>query len=289
MNLTNISANLPITQTTNENTINSQNNVQIIKRRGRPRKYNNIEHNNDISFIEQDIIVCFPIIENNTNNINYESESIISTENETIDNFINTNSTDIPLKENKITNINTLQNIIEKQENIITQYKQQLKKYNLNENVNNENNNLQKIKITHCDCPIETKNNYIVVPKNTKLCCMYDTCKINGTPFFLPNSYNNNTFNICGWFCSLNCALAYNINLKDEHISKRYSLLHYLYNITSDIIITPSPNYLLLKKFGGIYTIDEYRNKLLKETNNYRIISAPMSYIPLILEETIET
>lgn len=266
------------------NLINEKNNqplnpqIQITKRRGRPRKHNNIESNNsDLSFIEQDIIVCFPIILQNLDSTNTEILSD-TYNNENIEYFISNQTS-----QNKITNINALQSIIEQQENIIKKYKQQLEKYN----INNTSINSEKIKITQCKCPFETKNNFIVVPKNTKLCCMYDTCKINGVPFFLPNSYENGQFNICGWFCSLNCALAYNISLKDEHISKRYSLLYYLYNITNTVI-TPSPNYLLLKKFGGIYTIEEYRDKLFKETNNYRLLTSPMSYTPLTLEERTE-
>lgn len=124
-------------------------------------------------------------------------------------------------------------------------------------------------------CPFANINNIIINTDYTDICCMHDCCKIKGKPYFLPDKLVNNTFYIIGWFCSLNCAMAYNLNMKDENINQRTNLLYYLYNVEDNIL--PAPSILLLKKFGGNYTIDEYR-KLNKNNDNYIILNDTTLY-----------
>ena len=102
------------------------------------------------------------------------------------------------------------------------------------------------------------ENNEIIIPKFTDICCCYDAQPINSKPFFLPEKYDNGLFYIIGWFCSLNCAIAYNNKLKDNKASVRLSLLKQLYNVNK--YLTPAPNILNIKTFGGSYDINDFRS-----------------------------
>ena len=54
--------------------------------------------------------------------------------------------------------------------------------------------------------------------------------------------------------------MSYNLRLNDSNVNKRMNLLFYLYGIHNEDNIHPAPNILLLKKYGGKYSINEYRN-----------------------------
>lgn len=118
------------------------------------------------------------------------------------------------------------------------------------------------------NCPFCTDNKEIIIPDKTNICCMYDTCKMKCKPVFLPDKYLNKTFYIIGWFCSINCALSYNLKLNDSKVNERINLLYYLYEIHNEKI-TPSPDILLLKKYGGNLTIEEFR-KINKNNKNIK-------------------
>ena len=94
----------------------------------------------------------------------------------------------------------------------------------------------------------------------------------------LPEHYFNNMFYTNGKFCSYNCAMAYNIDLNDENISKRNSLLylHYKKTYNTSCIITPSPSWKILKDFGGSVTIDDFRSNFIIHTSNYLYIKPPL-------------
>lgn len=144
-----------------------------------------------------------------------------------------------------------------------------------------------KIIVDILNCPFEIdKNNHIIVPAQTNLCCLWDTCKIKGYPYFLPIRYENNIFYVQAWFCSLNCATAYNININDNKTNERYSLLKFMYE-QLDTNIIPSPDFKILKKYGGKYNIQEYRKKFTNNQIGCRLITPPMTFISLLLEERI--
>lgn len=217
----------------------------IKKKRGRPKK-SETKKNNLIIPIEQDLILFYPFkiedFENNldqpkTPNNEYNDQTVY------IDNFIkdiNNNNN------NAINDISINTNII----NIS------------NDKIIKLNNNLVK-------CPFCNDKNEIIIPEKTNICCMYDTCKMKCRPVFLPDKYLNKTFYIIGWFCSINCALSYNLKLNDNKINERINLLYYLYEIHNEKII-PAPNILLLKKYGGDLSIEEFR-KLNKDNDKNKI------------------
>lgn len=105
--------------------------------------------------------------------------------------------------------------------------------------------------------------------------CRYNFC----SPVVeLPEQYFNEKFYCSGIFCSYNCALAFNIDMNDENVSKRTSLLHFHYKKTYNkyININPAPSWKILKEAGGCIEIDDYRNNFYTNLVDYKYIKPPM-------------
>lgn len=102
----------------------------------------------------------------------------------------------------------------------------------------------------------------IDLENNTSVCwwCTHD---FDTYPCFLPESYYEEKFYIQGYFCSFNCATAYNINLNDFKVGERLNLMKILckkiFNI--DDLPKPSPPKEILIKYGGYLSIEDYRSK----------------------------
>lgn len=94
----------------------------------------------------------------------------------------------------------------------------------------------------------------------------------------LPENYFNNKFICSGNFCSYNCALSYNLDLNDEMVWKRKSLLIKLYEKTynSKLNILPAPSWKVLKEYGGTLSIEEFRDNLLVNNEEYIYLHPPM-------------
>ena len=108
----------------------------------------------------------------------------------------------------------------------------------------------------------------VLIPLVTDIWCFWCVHSFDTLPTYLPIKYQNNIFvvmNCC--FCSFNCAAAYNLRLNDANVMERYSLLKRLFYVInkssvmriSDIEIDIAGPYELLDKFGGPFTIEEYR------------------------------
>ena len=133
-------------------------------------------------------------------------------------------------------------------------------------------------------CNIEYKDN---IKKNKDLVCWWCCHSFNNNPVYLPEFYLNNTYNVIGYFCSFNCALAYNTDLNDSNLWKRYKNLNKLYY---DMFgkynkIIPAPTKYCLKKFGGSLDIEEFRRKSLIIDKQYRFIVPPLKPIISSIEE----
>jgi hypothetical protein len=124
-----------------------------------------------------------------------------------------------------------------------------------------------EVKVYPIDLKLFDLSNNILIPVKTNICCWWCTYNFDNLPTYLPEKYSNNTFYVSGCFCSFNCAGAYNLNLSDNKIWERYSLLKQLYYFINkekilsinDIEINISGPKELLEKFGGPMKIDEYR------------------------------
>ncbi len=108
--------------------------------------------------------------------------------------------------------------------------------------------------------------------------CWYCRNYFNGPPVRLPENYFKGKFICTGNFCSYNCAMSYNINLNDEKTSLRNSLINLLYQKTynNNELIKPSPSWQVLKEYGGILSIEEFRNNLKQNTEEYVYLHPPL-------------
>ena len=246
---------------------NNQNNNQLIKivrKRGRPRKYINnpviIDKN-----IEKDLILFLP----DYSHVDNKEDELLN------DLLLNSDSETSHILSNDYTDINEMKNIIKEQTNIIKKYEQHCKGIKIFK---------KPLTSNLINCPFECNNRgEIIIPEYTELCCFHDSCKIKGKPIFLPDREEDGRFYIIGWFCSVNCALAYNFNIKDNKVSQRISLITQLYKI--DKHIKPAPDNKILKKYGGNLTIEEYRDLLTDNYNNYKIVISPIVCLNMYFEK----
>lgn len=226
----------------------------VIKKRGRPRK--NINTNiidDNLPTIEKNLILYLDInyneyqeyIKNKLNIMNNYAANIKSETLSEIDNksIISNDSMYSPVNNKEI----SVPRVI-----------------SLNTSLTNNNITIQ-VQQNDIHCPF-IKNNKLEIPNITHICCMWDNCKINRKPIFLPVKFSKGIIYVKYWFCSLNCACAFNLSLKDDKISERYGLLKFLYNINR--CIEPSPNIFILNKYGGNMTKSEYRKKYCYDYDN---------------------
>ena len=89
-----------------------------------------------------------------------------------------------------------------------------------------------------------------------------------------------------GNFCSPECAAAYCFTMNDN-VWEKYSLLNEIYGKNKPVRIANSK--LLLKKFGGIYNIDEFRSLNINNSKMYKLCLPPiLSLIPTLEETNID-
>ena len=94
-----------------------------------------------------------------------------------------------------------------------------------------------------------------------------------------------------GNFCSAECAAAYNFDTKynSNEIWERYSLINYLYGTKNNMTIKIALPRLSLKKWGGRFSIEEFR-QFNSSSRDYKLVIPPMiSVIPTLEEITIDT
>ena len=104
----------------------------------------------------------------------------------------------------------------------------------------------------------------------------------------LPEDYYNDTFYCIGNFCSFNCMKSYNLDLNDSLIYKRESLINLLYYLTYSEYknIVSAPHWLTLEEYGGLLTIDEYRENIILNTKDYLILHPPLISRQMQIEES---
>lgn len=126
-------------------------------------------------------------------------------------------------------------------------------------------------------------------PSSTRINCLWCCEEFDNEPYGIPMSKQGDTFQMFGNFCSPQCAAAYIFDQNDNtnELWERYSLLNFLYGSATDKINVALPR-LALKKFGGPFTIDEWKKK--SKCKCYKVIMPPMiSIIPTLEEITIDS
>ncbi len=118
---------------------------------------------------------------------------------------------------------------------------------------------------------------------NNNINCWWCTLLIEGKIFGIPEYFklidNQYYFYVNGYYCSLNCSLAHCIELNDnkmwEKISIIYMMRDIIFNINNidikDIEIIQSKSKYVLQIYGGNESIEEYKKNILliSKDNNY--------------------
>lgn len=217
---------------------------------------NDLNNNNNnlvsnISFGNLNIVVSK---KNTTTSTNYRNQLIEKT-NEFSNNI---DQDEYSSDEDKTVSIN----------NIITNEKYFNDK-NINSYIPESKENIVKDNICKKLKVITTLKNIIkdsVFPEKTDICCWWCCHKFSNSPCTLPIKYDvyKKIYSFIGIFCSWNCVKSYNIDLKDQKVHSRASLISMLvkqiYGIHYAMNIKSAPPRQSLKMFGGYMLIDEFRS-----------------------------
>lgn len=100
-------------------------------------------------------------------------------------------------------------------------------------------------------------------PSSTSVCCHWCCHRFEGPPFGLPVKLVDDVFHVIGCFCSLECVVAQNYASNDnmDEVWERQNLCNLLAKkLELPSPVKPAPNRLVLKMFGGMLDIDEFRS-----------------------------
>lgn len=154
----------------------------------------------------------------------------------------------IPLNDNNnnITLSNKTDKFINEQDNIIIE--QPINQKNIDKieiiNINNNLHNEINISCWWCTYEIE-KNNY----------------------YHIPDRYDDLTYYVYGYFCSPNCAMAFNLDEDDYKSTIRNALIEKLYEHN----LRPADDWKLLQKFGGNMLIEDFRKNFNNNKSSKKI------------------
>jgi hypothetical protein len=126
-------------------------------------------------------------------------------------------------------------------------------------------------------------------PVSTDVACWYDSYPFTTTPVPLPHHYDESkkAFVIYGNVCSVECALAYMHREGRHHdLWERVILFEDMMNKVFQIKVAgrePAPPFLTLTRFGGFFSIEEYRASF--QTVQLTVITPPFIMYPLVIQE----
>lgn len=137
------------------------------------------------------------------------------------------------------------------------------------------NNNFNKINVYN-----------MVFSENTK--CWWCKHKFTSPRLNLPEQYYNETFYCTGNYCSWECMKAYNIDINDNFIWKRESLVNLMYYLTYGCYkeIKPASSWLTLKDFGGNLSIIDFRKHFEIVNSDFVVLHPPLISRQLQIEES---
>lgn len=130
------------------------------------------------------------------------------------------------------------------------------------------------------------RTHILKISSNTK--CWWCKNSFDNDYVELPEDFWDNKFYCIGYFCSYNCASAYNLDLNDNITSKRESLLHLMcLRATGDNNrIIHAPNWLMLIDFGGVMTIEEFRTNSISNRKEWILLKPPLISRQIQIEES---
>jgi|SaaInlStandDraft_7_1057024.scaffolds.fasta_scaffold02762_3 hypothetical protein len=94
----------------------------------------------------------------------------------------------------------------------------------------------------------------------------------------LPYKYFENKFYCYGNFCSYECCEAYNVDLNDENVTNRSSLLKFHHYKTYGFFkcITQANDWKIIKGLGGHIEIEQFRQNSTNHNDDYLFLKPPM-------------
>lgn len=208
-----------------------------------------------------------------SNNINILSEKVNADENET--------PIDKP-ESNKKTDIDTLLVCASHTDNWHQQPDLNELKKQRSVEIDNINKPIKLQSSMKCLLQMSEANKINYWPENTNICCWWCTYGFDTIPCALPKTCINKCFHVTGIFCSPECAAAYNFDSNESDMWERYALLNLMYKkIYKNKICLADPRQTL-KKFGGHFTIAQFRENHSKNSVSSKIIMPPIkSIIPI--------
>ena len=116
-------------------------------------------------------------------------------------------------------------------------------------------------------------------------CCHHFQC----LPVHLPHYLEaGGTFHVMGYFCSFNCAVAYNYSMKDLGVGTRSTLLHMVYEKAigrqSATRLVPAPPREVLEDFGGDMDIATFRRDSMVLRKEHRVLLPPLQPVVARIE-----
>tara|TARA_B110001454_G_C12707922_1_gene429425 strand:+ start:581 stop:1537 length:957 start_codon:yes stop_codon:yes gene_type:complete len=125
-------------------------------------------------------------------------------------------------------------------------------------------------------------------PIQTDIHCLWCVHVFKNIPCGIPTKFLDKKFYLKGCFCSFNCAASYIFDKNEYDKWEQYSLLNLLYSkIYNKIIkIKLAPEREVLKIFGGILNIEEFRQNFNEVNIHYKLNLPPLIAIIPKVEET---
>lgn len=145
---------------------------------------------------------------------------------------------------------------------------------NLSENTKSRMINMKLLNIN--------KNNEFIIVDKTDIACWWCAHSFDCMPCFLPERFCDNKYYVSGCFCTYSCVMAYNLNMNDNTMSNRVSLIKKICTeIYGNANVKTAPPYQLLNMFGGDMNIEDFRNQALLHKKEFKIKIPSM--IPLFM------
>lgn len=188
-------------------------------------------------------------------------------------------------KENNVSDINELEDFSKPKRGRPKKGNKSSKK----DNIESVRNKTDKKNIDFDEKKIDITYGSDTIPEKTKLRCWKCTFEFDNKPWGLPAKYCKGVYMTIGNFCSPNCALGYNLDLKDSRVIERNSLFKDYYrkkmgcNDKECDELIPAPSKEILDVYGGPYTIEQYRKNFNKK--KISIIEPPMKPLKQFIEE----
>ena len=125
------------------------------------------------------------------------------------------------------------------------------------------------------------------LPESTDCACFWDCNVFSGTPVVIPSVIEEGFWKVYGVFCSPECAAAYLFNEQlDLHVRwERFALLNRLYpQQNSQERIHLAPPKTVLRMFGGVLDISDYRELIQDKRMRVDVLTPPMISIIQVMD-----